>query len=233
MVLGMGHRVAGEAAVRLEHRHAVHGIAERVRPLCVRPLQENAGGAEQQDRHRHLKDDQRVLQRQPPGRDALRTVLAAKHRQQVDLRGGQGWRQAAGDARDHGDANRERQDAHVEREVDGEGQLDRSEPLDGPPRQDAARDPARHGQQDALGQQLPHQLTSGCADGQADRDLLRARRPAHQEQGREVAARDREDESDDDEHDRRGCGDGAINCGWIQTSSDAITLMPRPGSSFG
>ena len=49
-------------------------------------------------------------------------------------------------------------------------------------------------------EQVPHELAPRGAHGQPHRDLFRARGAAHQQQRREVAARDREDEADD----RRG-----------------------------
>ena len=54
-----------------------------------------------------------------------------------------------------------------------------------------------------LGQQVPDELTPRGAHGQPHRDFLRPRGAAHQQQRGQVAARDGEDEADDDEHTRR------------------------------
>ena len=75
-VPGRGRRVAGEAHVRLEHRHAVHGIADAQRSRRRHLLQEDARAAEQQHGDRHLNDDQRVLQREPPMIDRLQPLVA-------------------------------------------------------------------------------------------------------------------------------------------------------------
>ena len=71
-----------------------------------------------------------------------------------------------------------------------------------PPRQDAAGDAARQREQQALDQQVPDKLMPRGAHGQPHRDFFRARGAAHQQQRRQVAARDGEDEADDDEHQR-------------------------------
>ena len=59
------------------------------------------------------------------------------------------------------------------------------------------------GQQQALGQQVTNELSARRAQRQPDRHLLRAGGPAHEQQRRQVAARDRQHEPDDDEQHRR------------------------------
>ena len=96
-------------------------------------------------------------------------------------------------------AEREREDAVVEGEVHGEGQLDRAERPDDPPGQDAADDAASDRQHQALGEQMPNELPAGRPDGKAHREILRAGGAAHEQQRREVAARNRQHQPDNDE----------------------------------
>ena len=63
--------------------------------------------------------------------------------------------------------------------------------------------PPASGQQQALRQQVTNELSARRAQGQPNRHLLRAGGPAHEQQRRQVAARDRQHEPDDDEQHRR------------------------------
>ena len=113
-VRGRGRRVAGEARVRLEHGHAVDGIADAPRSRRRELLQEDARAAEQQHGDRDLNDDQRVLQREPPMIDR-RHPLVAQCRQEVDPRGLERRRQAERHARDERQRDREGEHAVVKR----------------------------------------------------------------------------------------------------------------------
>ena len=68
-------------------------------------------------------------------------------------------------------------------------------------------------QQQALGQQVAHELSARRAQGQPNRHFLRAGGPAHEQQRRQVAAGDRQHEPDDDEQQRRDGASRPSICG--------------------
>jgi hypothetical protein len=98
--------------------------------------------------------------------------------------------------RGQGDAQRERDDPDVHREIDDDRnrqyRQERLEEHHQPPgKRDADRRRERE-QRGGLGEELRHQLPTAGAYGQARRDLAPARHPPRQQHGGHVAARDRE-----------------------------------------
>ncbi len=77
------------------------------------------------------------------------------------------------------------------------------QPFHAPVCQHRAEHRACRGQQEALGEQLPHQLPSTGADGRAHRDLLRARRRPRQYQACHVGARNQQHQRDRSRQDRQ------------------------------
>ena len=75
---------------------------------------------------------------------------------------------------------------------------------------------------------MPDKLTPRGAHGQPHRDFFRACRATDQQQRGQVAARDGEDEADDDEHSDAIAMNGVSAWGWIRTSVEGTTVMPGP-----
>ena len=196
-------RVTRIARVRFEDRDPVDREAGAHGPGGAQHLEEDAGSAEQQNRHGHLQHDQRVLERQPATIRCSRLAVAVQRRQQVDPGGLERRRETEGHAGDERERDREDQDAVVEAQIDDHRQIERAERANAPPREKAAGGASGCGQQQALGQQMTNELSARRAHGQPNGHFLRARGAAHEQQRRQVAARDRQHKADDTEQQRR------------------------------
>ena len=202
-VSGVRRGVTRVARIRFEHRDAVDRKADALCPGGAQHLEEDAGSAKQHDRHGHLEHDERVLEREPAVVRRSRLAVAAQRGHQVDPGGLERRREAECHAGDEREPDREGQDPVVEAQVHDDRQIERAERPDAPPGQDAAGEASGRGQQQALGQQVTNELSARRAQGQPDGHFLRARGPAHEQQRRQVAARDRQHEPDDAEQHRR------------------------------
>jgi hypothetical protein len=170
---------------------------------------EHQPGADQQDeRQRHLGDDDAAAQRAAAAQAARAAADGAQHVHHVGARSAQGRDQPAHHRRHHAGQHREGEHHGIHRDRVEARQILRSEHqqhLD--PRaceEQAERRPARRDHQ-ALRQHLAHELRAAGADRRADRQLAAPSRRAHDQQVRDVGARDQQHERHGahQRHDRR------------------------------
>jgi hypothetical protein len=194
----------GPAVGRLRQRNAgaqdAVGIEPRVHPLeRDGAANQQAGAEEQQQRERDFGDDQ-------PGAQAIAEAAAGRAAPAVAQAGldvgarqpqrrGQAARDAAHERQRGGETERHRIDVrllearHVLRAPGDDGR-------DEPAREQQTHEGRRQRQDDAFGQQLPHDAPPAGAERRAQGDLAPARGAAGQQQVRDVAARDEQHHPD-------------------------------------
>jgi len=171
---------------------------------------QQARADEQQQRHRHLRRDQRAAQSLLRCAARLAAAGSLQRRRQIDPRRAQRRREAEADAGEHADRDEKHQDTQVGRQIEPDRrrtQPDHAEQGSHAPVGDAdAGQRTERREHHALGEQLTHQPGAAAADRQAHADLAAARRGARQQQIRDVGARDHEHEGDDRHDDAKRCG---------------------------
>ena len=194
-----------EVAENLRRQHAVRSIPGLDTLQAVEAGQQQAGADQQHHRDRHLRHDQRAL-------DSLAAAgvagLAAALLQRVDEIDPAAERRQRAEQHSGQDRNAEREDQHdrIQRDLARARRKpadERGQHVDGQPRDADADGAADHGEQRALGQQLPHQAAAAGAERGAHRQLaIAAQHPRQREVG-DIRARDQQHQSGDAEQDQQ------------------------------
>ena len=202
-------RRLGSASAEPLHRHRHRQHAARVEARIDgrgrgEAAQHQAGADQQDERQRQLGDHEHVAQQRlaaVAGRAARAEAIADARPRRLP-----GRHQAEDEAGDDRDAEREGQRPALDRHVGGARQVGRRHRRDGAHaerRQGQADDAAQAREQQALDQQLTHDLEPRRAEREADGDLRLPRRGARQQHVRDVGAGDQQHEADRDEQHRQ------------------------------
>ena len=119
---------------------------------------------------------------------------------EIDARGAQGGQEAedeaGGDGDDEGKRHHAQVDVHVAQQLREAGGDDEGEEARAPEREHEAAAAPDEGQDEVLGQELPHEPAPAGSGGRAQGELLLPRRARGQQQVRDVGAGDEQDEAD-------------------------------------
>ena len=212
----------GVARVRLEHGHAVDGKADGAErdacSICRKTLVPPSSSTDTATWN--TTSAFFSVQRRRVGRSRL--AVAAQRRHEIDPRGLQRRRQAERDAGDERDA-RPRRPARGSRGSDRRRSAGRSRRACGPPTRPATQ-PAMPPASDSSRLSVSRCRTSWprvAPSASRTRDFLGPGGAAHEQQRRQVAARDGQHEADDAGRTVATAVSRPSICGWMRTSRDA------------
>ena len=164
---------------------------------------EQTGADEQQQRHGHLRDDQRLGEWKPCVAEPCRVAL--ERRTGIGARDVHGRRKAEEDPGRHRDQTGKGQQTKIELKRRAHGEPARREERDeqcgAPSREQQTERAADHAQEDALRQKLTDDPRPRCAEREPNRDFSLPRICARQQQAGDVRARQQQHETDDGHQD--------------------------------
>ena len=159
-------------------------------------LDAEAGADQQHERERDLADHQQAAQAVVGRRQARAASALLQRRVEIGPRGLQRRREPEDQAGGEGDQEGEPEGAGVDADRDPDGQIGMRHPshqqVDRPIGDQHSKAPARAGQQQAFGEQLPDQPAAAGAHGESDGDFLLPAGGPGQEQVRHVGRHDQQ-----------------------------------------
>ena len=170
-------RVAVDAGIDGHHEDVVRAEADVDAGGASQAAEEESGGAEQDERHGDLRDDEDVAQAEATagtGEGVLAFERAGEDGARGDPGGDEAEEQTGGDAKSEGVEQDSPIDADGEIEWYGRGEMECRE-ADGLPRaREDAEDAAAEGEQDAFDEHLAEETGAGGSEGEADGHLTLA-----------------------------------------------------------
>ena len=176
---------------------------ESIDAASLQRADEEAGGDEQQQRHRHLRGDEPLAQ--PAALAIRRGVRPVQRRRERHARGAQGRQEREEDGAErreqHGEGDHARVELKIERDRHGQARLERREQTDERPPERQAGEAGGEREDQPFDQQLLQDPPPRRSEREARRDLAPPFDRTREQDAGDVAARDQEHEAgQDSEH---------------------------------
>ena len=185
---------------------------------------------EQDERHRHLADDEHAADADVADESAR---VALDERRQLDTGRAKGWKQAKGEAGQQRQAQADGEDALIQTEVhhdgDGQGREEGAHERGRPPRQQQAAESAQHEDGQRFGEQLTNQPRPSGAERETNRQLAAPGGGSRQQHAGHVAAGNHHDQAGEQREHRHEQADRSLQLARESVGWGQLDALPPVG----